>query len=65
MATADPRLAVVKRWFELRANSSATMTLDDGAIAALASLMNIRPDECRRLLMTSGRTARQAAANGI
>ncbi|HEY5878742.1 MAG TPA: helix-turn-helix transcriptional regulator [Nakamurella sp.] len=66
MASPDPRLAVVKRWFELRANnSSTTMTLDDGAISALAALMNLRPDECRRLLMTSGRSARQPAANGF
>lgn len=62
MASSDPRLAVVKRWFELRANSSSTMTLDDGAIAALAALMNVRPDECRRLLMTSSRSARPQTA---
>ena len=62
MASSDPRLAVVKRWFELRANSSSTMTLDDGAIHALAALMNVRPDECRRLLMTSSRSARLQTA---
>jgi len=69
MGSPDPRLAVVKRWFELRANSSATTTLDDGAIGALAALMNVRPDECRRLLLSSGRgAARQqpaSAANGL
>ena len=65
MASSDPRLAVVKRWFELRANSSTTMTLDDGAIGALAALMNVRPDECRRLLMSSGRTTRPTAATGF
>jgi transcriptional regulator with XRE-family HTH domain len=64
LASSDPRLAVVKRWIELRANS-ATTTLDDGAIGALAALMNMRAEECRRLLMSIGRTARPAAANGL
>ena len=65
MASSDPRLAVVKRWIELRANSATTTTLDDGAIGALAALMNVRAEECRRLLMSIGRTARPATANGF
>ncbi len=68
MASPDPRLAVVKRWFELRANSSTTITLDDASVGALAALMNVRPDECRRLLLSSGRGNRPQpapAANGF
>src|SRR6476660_4732572 len=62
MATADPRLAPVKRWFELRTHGgSAAMTLDDGAIAALASLMNVSALECRRILISTIRGARHAA----
>ncbi len=67
MASPDPRLGVVKRWFELRATSATTTTLDDGAIAALAALMNVRPEECRRLLLAARRGSRPqaAAANGL
>ena len=62
MATADPRLGPVKRWFELRTHGgSAAMTLDDGAIAALASLMNVSALECRRILISTIRGARHAA----
>ena len=67
MASPDPRLSIVKRWFELRANSSPSMTLDEGAIAALAALMNVRPDECRRLLLTNVRVRppQAHATNGV
>lgn len=63
MSTADPRLAPVKRWIELRTNGgAAAITLDDGAIAALASLMNISAVECRRLLISTIRSARPSGA---
>jgi len=63
MASADPRLAPVKRWFELRAGGGSTaMTLDDGAIAALGSLMNVSPMECRRILISTIRGVRHAQA---
>jgi transcriptional regulator with XRE-family HTH domain len=65
MATADPRLGPVKRWFELRTHggsSSSAMTLDDGAIAALASLMNVSPIECRRILISTIRGVRHTPA---
>lgn len=53
MEAEDPRLAPVRRWFELRASggSASAMTLDDGAILALASLMNVTPAECREILV--------------
>src|SRR6476469_9872794 len=65
MATNDPRLAPVKRWFELRTHGGSTsaMTLDDGAIAALASLMNVSAVECRRILIATIRGVRPATAN--
>lgn len=61
MATNDPRLAPVKRWFEFRTTgSSSAMTLDDGAIAALAALMNVTPLECRRILISTIRGIRHS-----
>jgi transcriptional regulator with XRE-family HTH domain len=64
MATADPRLAPVKRWIELRTNggAAAAVTLDDGAIAALAALMNVSALETRRLLISTIRSARHTGA---
>jgi len=54
MASTDPRLAVVKRWVELRAAGPNTeMILDDGVIAALAALMTVPVPECRRVLMST------------
>jgi transcriptional regulator with XRE-family HTH domain len=54
MASTDPRLAVVKRWVELRATGPNTeMVLDDGVIVALAALMNTTVDECRMILMST------------
>ena len=38
------------------------MTLDDGAIAALASLMNVSAVECRRILISTIRGVRHAPA---
>ena len=65
MAATDPRLAPVKRWFELRTNSaSSAMTLDDGAIAALASLMSVSALECRRILISTIRGVRHTPAPG-
>ncbi len=74
MATNDPRLAPVKRWFELRTHGgSAAMTLDDGAIAALASLMNVSAhgmpadsdlDDSRRPA-GSGRRSLRALSNAV
>nr|WP_275889552.1 helix-turn-helix transcriptional regulator [Nakamurella flavida] len=53
MEAEDPRLAPVRRWFELRSGggSASAMTLDDGAILALAALMNVSPAECREILV--------------
>ena len=47
----DPMLAPVRRWSELR--PSGQMTLDQQAITALASLMNVSEPECRRILWAS------------
>ena len=41
--------------------TDARVTLDDGAIAALASLMNVSALECRRILISTIRGARHAA----
>ncbi len=52
----DPRLAPVRRWFALRLQRGGaripvrTVTLDHGAISALAPLMGVSAVECRRLL---------------
>jgi transcriptional regulator with XRE-family HTH domain len=52
----DPRLAPVRRWFAVRLRRDGTrfavhtVTLDHGALVALADLMGVSPDECRRLL---------------
>jgi hypothetical protein len=62
MATADPRLGPVKRWFELRTTGAPSATLDDGAIAALAALMNVSPIECRRILISTINGVRQHPA---
>jgi transcriptional regulator with XRE-family HTH domain len=51
----DVRLASVRRWIELQgAQQPATgvITLDPGAIAALAALMGVSPAECRTILTT-------------
>jgi transcriptional regulator with XRE-family HTH domain len=58
-ASTDPRLIPVQRWFAVRLQpgpgrpSVRTVTLDDGALAALASLMAVSPGECRALLMAA------------
>lgn len=47
----DTRLEPVRRWFELRGDAASShVTLDDGAIRALAGLMNVSPQECRQIL---------------
>ena len=59
-ASEDPRLAPVQRWFDLRLQSGPgrlpvrTVTLDDGALAALAALMGVSRHECRALLAETG-----------
>jgi transcriptional regulator with XRE-family HTH domain len=59
-ANGDPRRAPVQRWFDLRLQSGAgrpsvrTVTLDEGALAALASLMGVSRHECRALLAETG-----------
>ena len=52
-ATVDPRLGPVRRWFDIRYphNRPITETLDDSAIRALSSLMDVTPAECRQLLL--------------
>ena len=56
----DSRLAPVRRYFELsaRGGHSASMTLDENAIAALAALMNVPVVECRRILVAAQRFPR-------
>ncbi len=50
----DHRLAAVRRWLELqqaaRQSSTGLITLDPGAVAALSSLMQVTPAECRNIL---------------
>lgn len=57
MASTDPRLAPVQRWFAVRLQPGKpavrTVTLDDGALAALSSLMGVSPEECRALLVAA------------
>lgn len=59
----DERLAPVRRWFALRLQPSPsrlpirTVTLDHGALSALAALMQVTPAECRRLLHSVSRVA--------
>jgi transcriptional regulator with XRE-family HTH domain len=49
--SADPRLDPVRRWFALRhASGAGRVSLDGGALAALAALMNLPPEACWRLL---------------
>jgi transcriptional regulator with XRE-family HTH domain len=52
----DVRLGSVRRWIELQhdvqPSPSGVMTLDSGAIAALAALMGVHAAECRSILMT-------------
>lgn len=52
MASDDPRLAPVRRWFELR-GSASTVVLDDAALAALAAVMGVSPADCRTILVTA------------
>ena len=60
VASTDPRLDGVKRWFELRYRSSRPRTerLDGVAIKALAALMGTEPDECRAVLLEAGGAVR-------
>jgi len=44
----DPRLAPVRRWFQM--HRDRRVTLDHEAIAALASLMGVNEPECRRII---------------
>jgi transcriptional regulator with XRE-family HTH domain len=58
-ASTDPRLVPVQRWFAVRLQpgpgrpSVRTVTLDDGALAALSALMGVSPAECRDLLVAA------------
>jgi transcriptional regulator with XRE-family HTH domain len=64
----DERLAPVRRWFALRLQPSSsrlpirTVTLDHGALSALAALMRVTPAECRRLLQSVSRAVAPDAA---
>lgn len=50
----DPRLAPVQRWFELQCTGPRqVITLDTGAILALASLMGVPLYECRLVLYST------------
>ena len=48
----DPRLAPVRRWFQM--HRDRRVTLDHEAIAALASLMGVNEPECRRIICPRG-----------
>lgn len=62
MRSTDPRLAPVRRWFEMRLQSSGarlavhTVVLDAGAVAALAELMGVDVAQCRAALAAAGST---------
>jgi transcriptional regulator with XRE-family HTH domain len=64
----NPRLAPVRRWFALRLQAFPgraavrTVTLDEGALNALASLMAVSQQECRTLLQAAGLGRVEAAA---
>ena len=66
LENSDARLAPVRRWFALRLQrggarlSVRTVTLDHGAVSALAALMGISPAECRRLLQGVGTAVGEA-----
>lgn len=60
MAADDPRLASVRRWFELRGTSSNTVTLDDAALAALGAVMDVSAADCRAILVSVVRGAHSA-----
>src|SRR5690606_4365839 len=57
-ASEDPRLAPVRRWVELRQSSlpggisPGPMVLDAAAIEALASLMELTPQDCVAVLQS-------------
>lgn len=61
-ASPDPRLAPVQRWFAVRLQPGPgrpairTVTLDDGALAALSALMGVSREECRTLLLQASST---------
>lgn len=58
--SSDARLAPVRRWFAMRLQAGGarlavrTLTLDPGALAALAELMGMPTAECRRILAAAG-----------
>lgn len=58
LTNCDPTLAPVRRWFAIRLRAEPTktplraVTLDAGAIAALAQVMGVSVAECRKLLLT-------------
>jgi transcriptional regulator with XRE-family HTH domain len=62
-ASGDPRLAPVRRWFAMRLRAGGsrvparTITLDFGAVAALAELMGVSPADSRRILAEAGHGA--------
>ncbi len=68
----DPRLQPVRRWFALRLQRHGTripaksITLDHGALVALAELMGVTPAECRGILaeVSGGANLDDAASDG-
>ncbi|MBN9609583.1 MAG: helix-turn-helix domain-containing protein [Actinobacteria bacterium] len=66
----DPRLAPVRRWFGMRLQAGGarlavrTITLDFGALAALAELMGVSAVECRRILAQAGTIPRDGSDTG-
>lgn len=65
-ASRDPRLAPVQRWFAIRLQPGpgrpavGTVTLDDGALAALSALMGVSREECRAVLLQVSTTVAPA-----
>ena len=54
LSSRDPRLAQVRRWFELQGTGPRqVVTLDTDAILALASLMGVPVNECRLVLYST------------
>lgn len=57
--SSEPRLRPVRRWFEMRLQNGTaklavrSITLDHGALAALAELMGVSAAECRRILVAA------------
>lgn len=67
----DVRLAPVRRWFALRLQAASgripirTVTLDHGAMSALAELMGVTVAECRRLVLAAASPVHHEPADAV